>query len=234
MWRTVNAGVSGPAGTVVPGEGVGTVLLKLLSKAEADGDHIYGIISGTAINHGGKTHGYTVPSPNAQADLIAKALAKAQIDPRAVSYIEAHGTGTELGDPIEVTGLTKVFNQSASERLIQTCAIGSVKSNIGHCESAAGIAGVTKVLLQLKHKQLAPSLHSQSLNLNIDFAKTPFKVQQQLESWSRPTIVIDGVAREYPRIAGISSFGAGGANAHVIIEEILTEKARPPAFIQNP
>ncbi|HKX31325.1 MAG TPA: SDR family NAD(P)-dependent oxidoreductase, partial [Blastocatellia bacterium] len=225
--RSFGAGGNG----FVPGEGVGTVLLKLLSKAEADGDHIYGIIRGTAINHGGKTHGYTVPSPNAQADLIAKAMAKAQIDPRAVSYIEAHGTGTELGDPIEVTGLTKAFNQKAPERLIQTCTIGSVKSNIGHCESAAGIAGVTKVLLQLKHRQLVPSLHSQTLNPNIDFSKTPFKVQQQLEPWNRPTIVVDGIAREYPRIAGISSFGAGGANAHVIIEEYLERESPPPAFI---
>ncbi|MCC5467061.1 SDR family NAD(P)-dependent oxidoreductase, partial [Pelosinus baikalensis] len=135
----------------VPGEGVGALLLKPLSKAIADGDHIYGIIKGTAINHGGKTNGYTVPNPNAQASVISRALEEAGIDPRTISYIEAHGTGTSLGDPIEIAGLTKTFQKYTKEK--QFCAIGSVKSNIGHCESAAGIAGVTKVLLQLKHRQ---------------------------------------------------------------------------------
>ena len=132
----------------VPGEGVGAVLLKPLAKAIADGDHIYGVIKGTAINHGGKTNGYTVPNPNAQAGVIGQALQEAGIDPRTISYIEAHGTGTSLGDPIEITGLVKAFQKYTENK--QFCAIGSAKSNIGHCESAAGIAGVTKVLLQLK------------------------------------------------------------------------------------
>ncbi|MGY0654664.1 polyketide synthase PksL [Bacillus subtilis] len=205
----------------VPGEGVGAVLLKPLSKAVEDGDHIYGIIKGTAINHGGKTNGYSVPNPNAQADVIKKAFVEAKVDPRTVSYIEAHGTGTSLGDPIEITGLSKVFTQETDDK--QFCAIGSAKSNIGHCESAAGIAGVTKVLLQMKYRQLAPSLHSNVLNPNIDFLNSPFKVQQELEEWKRPIISVNGKDIELPRIAGVSSFGAGGVNAHILIEEYAPE-----------
>ncbi|WP_250634474.1 SDR family NAD(P)-dependent oxidoreductase, partial [Pinirhizobacter soli] len=201
----------------VPGEGVGAVLLKPLTQAIADGDHIYGIIKATAINHGGKTNGYTVPNPNAQAQVIEQALREGGVDARQISYIEAHGTGTSLGDPIEIAGLSKAFGQWTQDT--QYCAIGSAKSNIGHCESAAGIAGVTKVLLQMKHRQLVPSLHSSVLNPNIDFAGTPFVVQQALSPWERPTLEKDGVTRTYPRMAGVSSFGAGGANAHVVIEE---------------
>ncbi len=203
----------------VPGEGVGAVLLKPLSQAVADGDHIYGIIKGSALNHGGKTNGYTVPNPHAQHNVIDRVLQQTGIDPRSISYIEAHGTGTSLGDPIEIRGLTTAFRQYTQEN--QFCAIGSAKSNIGHCESAAGIAGVTKVLLQLKYRQLVPSLHSNVLNPNIDFSTTPFFVQQELSEWTRPTLEINGTVKEYPRIAGISSFGAGGSNAHVIIEEYL-------------
>jgi len=201
----------------VPGEGVGAVLLKPREKAIEDGDHIYGIIKGTAVNHGGKTNGYSVPNPNAQARVIERAFEKAQINPRTVSYLEAHGTGTSLGDPIEISGLNKAFQKYSDDR--QFCAIGSAKSNIGHCESAAGIAGLTKVLLQLKYRKLTPSLHSDVLNPNIDFSDSSFVVQQALADWHRPSIVVDGVSREYPRTAGISSFGAGGANAHVVIEE---------------
>ncbi|WP_343997083.1 polyketide synthase, partial [Ideonella azotifigens] len=120
----------------VPGEGVGAILLKPLAQAQADGDHIYGVIKASAINHGGKTNGYTVPNPNAQAKVIERALRDGGIDARDISYIEAHGTGTSLGDPIEIAGLAKAFGQWTSDR--QYCAIGSAKSNIGHCESAAG------------------------------------------------------------------------------------------------
>ncbi|MDF4004937.1 SDR family NAD(P)-dependent oxidoreductase, partial [Luteibacter sp. PPL552] len=212
----------------VPGEGVGAVLLKPLAQAQADGDHIYGVIRATAVNHGGKTNGYTVPNPNAQAKVIERALRIGGVDARQVNYIEAHGTGTSLGDPIEIAGLAKAFRAWTTDTGF--CAIGSAKSNIGHCESAAGIAGVTKVLLQLRHGQIAPSLHSQVLNPNIDFTATPFVVQQTLANWERP--VIDGKARS--RLAGISSFGAGGANAHVVIEEYVAPAPVPadgPALV---
>ena len=216
----------------VPGEGVGAVLLKSLSKAVADGDHIYGVIKGSTINHGGKTNGYTVPNPNAQAGVIEQALQEAGIDPRTISYIEAHGTGTSLGDPIEITGLAKAFQKYTGNK--QFCAIGSAKSNIGHCESAAGIAGVSKVLLQLKNRQIVPSLHSEILNPNIDFSNTPFIVQQELTEWERPIVTIEGITKEYPRIAGISSFGAGGSNAHIIIEEYIAKSQEHAAIAINP
>ncbi|WP_434101681.1 SDR family NAD(P)-dependent oxidoreductase [Methylocaldum gracile] len=201
----------------IPGEGVGAVLLKPLKQAIEDGDHIYGVIKGTALNHGGKTNGYTVPNPRAQTDVIKRAIEQAGVEPRAISYIEAHGTGTRLGDPIEITGLSQAFESYTTDR--QFCAIGSAKSNIGHCESAAGIAGLSKVLLQMKHATLVPSLHSEVLNPHIDFAQTPFVVQHRCEPWQRPVLVSESEAKEYPRLAGVSSFGAGGSNAHVIVEE---------------
>ncbi|TXH73313.1 MAG: SDR family NAD(P)-dependent oxidoreductase, partial [Lysobacteraceae bacterium] len=208
----------------VPGEGVGAVLLKPLSKALADGDHVYAIVRGTAINHGGKTSGFTVPSPKRQAALIQDALHSAGVDPREISYVEAHGTGTSLGDPIEVSGLVKAFGQT--ER--QYCAIGSAKSNIGHLEAAAGVAGLTKVLLQMQHRQLVPSIHSDPPNPHIDFVQSPFRVQRSLQAWERPVTERDGVRVELPRIAGISSFGAGGSNGHLIVEEFIAAP-RPAA-----
>jgi acyl transferase domain-containing protein/enoyl-CoA hydratase/carnithine racemase/acyl carrier protein len=197
----------------IPGEGVGVVILKRLSEAERDGDHIYGVIRGSALNHGGKTNGVTVPNPHAQASAINRALAESHTDARHISYIEAHGTGTKLGDPIEIAALNRAFSRHTKDTGF--CLIGSAKSNIGHCESAAGIAGLTKVLLQLQHQEIVPSLHSAQLNPHIDFGKSPFIVNQELRPWEQP--VIDG--RKLPRIAGISSFGAGGSNAHVLIEE---------------
>ena len=197
----------------IPGEGVGVAVLKRLEDAERDGDHIYGVIKGSALNHGGKTNGYSVPNPKAQQSVISLALKQAQVDPRTISYIEAHGTGTKLGDPIEITGLTKAFQKYTVDK--QYCWLGSAKSNIGHCESAAGIAGVTKVLLQMQYEKIAPSLHSQVLNPFIDFNATPFIVNQELRPWQRP----EHNGKTLPRIAGISSFGAGGSNAHLIIEE---------------
>ncbi|MCC7248348.1 MAG: SDR family NAD(P)-dependent oxidoreductase, partial [Lysobacter sp.] len=210
----------GEGGTgYVPGEGVGAVVLKSLSKARRDGDHIYGVIRGSAINHGGKASGFTVPNPKRQAALIQEALNTAGVDPRHIGYIEAHGTGTSLGDPIEISALTKAFGQS--ER--QYCAIGSAKANIGHLEAAAGIAGLTKVLLQMQHRMLVPSIHSDTLNPFIDFANSPFRVQRSLQPWQRPTIERDGRRSEFPRIAGLSSFGAGGANGHLVIEEFVDD-----------
>ncbi|WP_408895215.1 amino acid adenylation domain-containing protein [Paenibacillus taichungensis] len=204
----------GKGGTgFVPGEGVGALLLKPLSAAVRDKDQIYGVIKGTSINHGGKTNGYTVPSPRAQGKLILDNLQKSNIDPSTLSYVEAHGTGTSLGDPIEIEGLSQAFEQFDMAK--QVCSIGSVKSNIGHLEAAAGVAGITKVLLQMQHKKLAPSLHAGESNENIDFPETPFYVQQTFEEWL-PTKVGTEV---YPRRATVSSFGAGGANAHVVLEE---------------
>lgn len=204
----------------IPGEGVGVLFLKRLSDAKRDKDHIYGVIKGMAINHGGKASGYTVPNPKAQSMVISHALNEAGIDPRTVSFIEAHGTGTKLGDPIEIAALTEAFEKQTNEK--QYCRIGSVKSNIGHCESAAGVAGVIKVLLQMKYRQIVPSLHSRVLNPNIDFAVTPFIVNQELHDWERP--VVGGKVQ--PLRAGVSSFGAGGLNAHIVIEEYKSEKLK--------
>jgi polyketide synthase PksN len=197
----------------IPGEGVGVAILKRLADAERDGDFIYGIIKGSAINHGGRTNGYSVPNPNAQQAVIAQAIKEAGIDPRHITYVEAHGTGTSMGDPIEVVGLTKAFRGHTDKN--QYCSLGSAKSNVGHCESAAGIAGLTKVLLQMQHRQIVPSLHAEVLNTNIDFATTPFVVNRELREWKVP--MVDG--KSIPRTAGLSSFGAGGSNAHMIIQE---------------
>ncbi|WP_452094298.1 SDR family NAD(P)-dependent oxidoreductase [Dactylosporangium matsuzakiense] len=194
----------------VPGEGVGAVVLKALDRALADGDHIYGVIRATALNHTGRTSGFTVPSPSVQGGLVRAAVAQAGWDPATIGYIEAHGTGTSLGDPIEVEGLRQAFAGAGLPS--GSCPIGSVKSNIGHLESAAGIAGLTKVLLQLRHAELVPSLHSSTTNPKIDFTGTPFRVQQTRSAWAK-------AAGGTPRRAGISAFGAGGANAHLLVEE---------------
>lgn len=201
----------------VPGEGVGAILIKPLDQAVRDGDQIYAVIKATAINQDGRTHGFTVPNPNAQAAMVSEAIRQSGVNPRLVSYVEAHGTGTALGDPIEISGLTKAFSEFTSDT--QFCALGSVKSNIGHLESAAGIAGLTKILLQMRHRQLAPSLHSRELNPEIRFETTPFFVPQTLADWARPRAEKDGVAQSAPRLACLSSFGAGGSNAHAIVEE---------------
>ncbi|NRT86794.1 beta-ketoacyl synthase N-terminal-like domain-containing protein [Clostridium beijerinckii] len=202
----------------VPGEGVGAVLLKPLKCAQKDGDNIYAVIKGSAVNNDGKTFGYRVPNPVAQQDVIKTAIEKANVNPETISYVEAHGTGTKLGDPIEIEGLNNAFKQYTTTK--QFCAIGSVKSNIGHLESAAGIAQLTKVILQMKNRKLVPSLtHSESLNPKINFEDTVFFVQKTLEDWKSPVINIDGKETIIPRRAGISSFGAGGVNVHLILEE---------------
>jgi len=217
--RCQSFGVGGDG--YIPAEGVGAVILKRLSDAERDGNHIYGVIRGSALNHGGKTNGYSVPNPQAQASVIARAFRECGVDPRHISYIEAHGTGTKLGDPIEIAALAQVFRRSTGDNGF--CLIGSAKSNIGHAESAAGIAGLTKVLLQMRHRQIVPSLHSSALNPNIDFDDSPFVVNQTLRAWEQPQV--DG--RTLPRIAGISSFGAGGSNAHLVVQEYAP--MAPPA-----
>ncbi len=211
--RSFGAGGDGYA----PSEGAGAVLIKPLERAVADRDHIYGVIRAAAVSHGGRTSGYSAPSPKAQAELIKSVMRMADVDPRSISYIEAHGAGTALGDPIEMQGLVRAME--GVDRAAGSCAVGSVKSNIGHAESAAGIAALAKVLLQMRHKRLAPSLHAEALNPHLRIEDSPFRIQRELAPWERPILAQDGEGEECPRRAGISSFGAGGANAHVIVEE---------------
>lgn len=197
---------AGGTGTVFS-DGVGAVLLKPLEDAERDGDFIYAIIKGVGIsNDGGNKASFTAPSVEGQADAIIKAMNDANVDPSQISYIEAHGTATPVGDPIEIEGLKLAFGEQEKK---QYCAIGSVKSNIGHVNHAAGVAGIIKVVLSMQHKQLPPSINYNKPNPVIDFANSPFIVNDKLKDW-----VVDG-----KRIAGISSFGVGGSNAHIIVEE---------------
>ena len=202
----------------VQGEGVAALYIKSLERAIKDGDNIYGVIKSSVVNHSGKSSGYTLPSPNPQTKIIVKALEKSGLDANCIGYIEAHGTGTELGDAIEISALTKAFEQYQVHP--QTCAIGSIKPNIGHLEAASGIVGIQKILLQMKHEQLAPSLNSQELNENINFEKSPFYVLQKLEDWNEKEIH----GTRLPRRASISAFGAGGTNTHVIIEHYCPNK----------
>ena len=195
-------------GTII-GNGAGVVVLKRLADAMADGDNIYAVIKGSAINNDGSGKvGYTAPSVNGQSQVIAEALALADVEPETISYIEAHGTGTVLGDPIEISALTNVYRESTDKK--QFCAIGSVKTNIGHLDAAAGITGLIKTVLALKHKQIPPSLHFEQPNPQIDFDNSPFYVNTKLSQWE---------TNGTPRRAGVSSLGIGGTNAHVILEE---------------
>jgi len=199
----------------VPGEGVGAVLLRPLEDAVRNGDNVHAVIKGTAVNHGGKTSGFTVPNASAQAQVVSRALRDAAVDPRDITYVEAHGTGTKLGDPIEVKGLSDAFGESVAER----CALGSVKTNIGHLEAAAGVASLHKTILQMRHRKIAPSLHAEPPNAEIDFAATPFQVNTALTDWHSSG----------PLLAGISSFGAGGSNAHAIVAEPPPRAIVPPS-----
>ncbi len=205
----------------VRGEGVGAILLKPLSQAQADGDHIYAIIKSTAENHGGQATSLTAPNPNAQTQLLIKAYKNADIDPSTISYIEAHGTGTSLGDPIEINGLKNAFTQLSknSGQSLPTeayCGLGSVKSNMGHLESAAGIAGVFKVLLSMQHKTLPANLHFKELNPHIQLQDSPFYIVKENRTWEA---LKDAKGQAIPRRSGVSSFGFGGANAHIVLEE---------------
>jgi acyl transferase domain-containing protein len=195
-------------GTVL-GSGLGIVVLKRLPEAIESGDVIHAVVRGFAVNNDGALKiGYTAPSVQGQAQAIASAQALAGVDPASITYIEAHGTGTELGDPIEMAALTQVFRASTARK--RFCAVGSVKANIGHLDPAAGIASLIKTVLALEHKQLPPSLHFETPNPKIDFADSPFYVNARLTDW-----IADG----NPRRAGVSSFGIGGTNAHVVVEE---------------
>ena len=196
-------------GTVF-GHGLGIVLLKRHEDAVEDGDNILAVIKGTAVNNDGSVKiGYAAPSVNAQAEVIAMAQAAAGVDPEDVSYIEAHGTATPLGDPIEIAALSQAFRSAGAKRN-GYCAIGTGKTNIGHLDVAAGVTGLIKTILQLQHGLIPPLLHFKSPNPNIDFANSPFSPVTKLLDWKRG---------KKPRRAGVSAFGVGGTNAHVVIEE---------------
>ena len=200
----------------VRGEGAGMVVLKPLPQALADGDPIYAVILGGAVNHDGRSNGLMAPNPQAQEAVLREAYRRAGVSPGRVQYVEAHGTGTFLGDPIEAQALGAVM---ATDRPPGSfCALGSVKTNIGHLEAAAGVAGLIKVALALKHREIPPSLHFQEPNPLIPFAELPLRVQQTLAPW--PESVGAGLRpAQGPALAGVSSFGFGGTNAHLVLQE---------------
>jgi acyl transferase domain-containing protein/thioesterase domain-containing protein/acyl carrier protein len=213
--RTFDAKAQGTIG----GNGVGIVVLKRLEEAIKEGDFIHAVIKGSAINNDGSVKvGYTAPSVEGQTAVISKAQSKAGVEAKTITYIEAHGTGTKLGDPIEIAALTNAFRANTQKNGF--CAIGSVKTNIGHTDAAAGIAGLIKTVQALKHQLLPPSLHFKKPNPQIDFADSPFYVNTKLSEWKQ----IEGT----PRRAGVSSFGIGGTNAHVILEEAPIRKPSEP------
>ncbi|AIO53611.1 hypothetical protein BM44_4268 [Burkholderia mallei NCTC 10247] len=199
----------------VRSEGAVMLMLRRLEQAVADGDPIHAVIRGSACNHGGLTGGLTVPHPDRQADLLRAAWAAARVSADDIGYLEMHGTGTRLGDPIEVRGLADAFGARDDAAARGTCGIGSVKSNLGHLEAAAGLAGVLKTVLALKHREVPATLHFSRLNAQISLARTPFAVVDTHRAWPAR-----GGAR---RLAGVSSFGSGGANAHVVLEEYPSE-----------
>ena len=200
----------------VRSEGVGCIILKPLAQAIADKDSIYALIRGTAINHDGRSKGLTVPYGPAQESLIRSALKNAEIEPKELNYVELHGTGTSLGDPIEAMALGAVLEEGRDKD--NPCLVGSVKSNIGHLEAAAGIASVIKMALSLKNKQIPPSLHFNKPNPYIPFDKLPLKLQSSLITWPQ---------QETTAKVGISSFGFSGTNAHLILEEANLSHQEP-------
>jgi len=207
----------------VGGSGLGIVVLKRLQDALKDGDHIHAVIRGSAINNDGNAKvGYTAPGVTGQAEVIALAHALADVDVETISYIETHGTGTRLGDPIEMAALTQAFRASTDAKGF--CAVGSVKTNIGHLDTAAGVAGLIKTVLAMEHRLLPPSLHFENPNPEIDFASSPFYVNTTLAEWP---------AGRTPRRAGVSSFGIGGTNAHVVVEEAPVVEPSGPARPQH-
>jgi acyl transferase domain-containing protein len=197
------------ANGTVSGSGLGIVVLKRLEDALVDGDHIYAVIKGSAVNNDGSSkNSFTAPNVDGQAECIAEAVAMAEVDPEKISYIETHGTGTNLGDPIEIAALTKVFRSYTQKK--NFCSVGSVKTNIGHLVTAGGIASLIKTVLAMNHHLLPPSLNFEEPNPKIDFKNSPFYVQTALSKWE---------GHGEPLLAGVSSFGIGGTNAHVIVEE---------------
>jgi acyl transferase domain-containing protein len=202
------------------GGGLGIVVLKRLSDALADGDFIHAVIRGSAVNNDGSAKiGYTAPGVAGQAEVIAMAQAMASVDPETITYVEAHGTGTLLGDPVEIAGLTQAFRAKTQRK--NFCAVGSLKTNVGHLDTAAGVAGLIKAVMALKHRMIPPSLHFEQPNPEIDFANSPFYVNTTLREW--PT------ENGHPRRAGVSAYGIGGTNAHVIVEEAPVLQPSGPA-----
>jgi len=208
------------AGGSVMGNGVGMVVLKRIEDALADRDPIHAVILGSAVNNDGALRiGYTAPGVEGQAAAIAEALAVARVDPESVGYVEAHGSGTPLGDPIEIAALNRAFS-AAGDRRRGACAVGSVKTNLGHLDAAAGVAGLIKTVLALEHGEIPPSLHFRTPNPQIDFAAGPFYVSSGLRPWP---------ANGAPRRAGVNSFGMGGTNAHVVLEEAPPQESSSAA-----
>ena len=218
----------------VRGEGVGMVMLKPLDQALADGDRIWGVIKSVAINHGGRARSLTSPSALAQAKLIVDAVQQAEIPVQSINFIETHGTGTPLGDPIEIHGLTRAFNQLEKQGALalspQSCGLGAVKASIGHLECAAGMAGLIKVLLAMKHRVLPGHANFSSLNPRIKLADSPFYVVDGNRHWAP---ALDEAGNEFPLRAGISSFGFGGVNGHLIVEEPPRGAALAPALAEG-
>ncbi|HEX2092676.1 MAG TPA: beta-ketoacyl synthase N-terminal-like domain-containing protein [Longimicrobiaceae bacterium] len=224
-YRFQEGGISSPDGHCrafdaeargsVASSGAGVVLLKRLEDALADGDPIHAVIRGSAINNdGARKIGFTAPSVEGQARVIADALAVAEVDPSTIGFMEGHGSGTPLGDSIEITALKQVFVDGS--RAARTCALGSVKSNLGHCNAAAGVAGLIKAVLSVKHGVIPPTVHFRSADPRLELDGTPLYVNAAPASWEVPG----------PRRAGVSSFGIGGTNAHVVLEE-------PPALVAS-
>lgn len=203
----------------VRGEGVGAVLLKPLSDALRDGDTVYALVRGTAVNHGGRAASLTAPNSGSQAEVITAAHRRGGTDASLVGYVEAHGTGTALGDPVELNGLTQAFRElGVPDDRRQFIGLGSVKTNIGHLETAAGVAGLIKIVLAIRHRMLPPTLHVQRTNPLLNLAESPFHLVDTARPWDRP---LTASGDEAPRLAGVSSFGFGGVNAHVVVEEFV-------------
>src|SRR6185436_16810907 len=198
------------------GEGGGVVVLKPLSAALRDGDQIWCVIRGGAVNNDGASNGLTAPSPRAQVEVLADAYARAGIDPLRVHYVEAHGTGTRLGDPIEARSLAAVLCPGRDPE--RPLVLGSAKTNIAHLEGAAGIAGLIKLALAIRHRQIPPSLHFETPNPDIPFAALVLRVAAGLEDWPAPA--------DEPAVGGVSSFGWGGTNCHLVLEELPASRAR--------
>ena len=207
----------------VPGDGIAVVLLQPLADALADGHHIYGVIRGSAVNHGGRTQSITAPAVAAQSQVIRAALDSARVNPDTITYVEAHGTGTSLGDPIEVESLNRVYRSFTGRS--HFCHIGSVKTNIGHLEASAGLTGMIKILLMMKHRYIPKTLNLKTVNPIINFSDSPFVPAQQGLAWK-------SAGGDLPLRAGVSSFGFGGVNSHVILEEappqVRTEETAEP------